>query len=359
MKINRLILKNYRTYSNACFTFSDSLNIIVGKNAQGKTNLIEAIYLLSHSKSFRTKNYRDLISLGADVSYIQGDVIVHKHPKVLEMALFNKGKKAKINGLVCKKSSDFVGVFNVVVFSPDDLLIVKGEPRLRRNFIDIELSKLSHIYLTYWNQYMHFLKERNIYLKKGVDDKVYLDVITDQLVQCEIEVAKRRFTFVRKLNVYCAKIYEKLSNGCETLDISYDSFISFDVDELKQMYKEQLAKDLKYRTTTLGIHKDDLKITINGLDAKQFASQGQQRSIVLALKIGLVKLILQEIGEYPVLLLDDVMSELDETRQCLLLELISDDIQTFITTTSLDSLGHEVLASANKIHIMKERKSSV
>lgn len=359
MKIKELSLKNYRTYHNDQFQFDDHLNLLIGSNAQGKTNLIEAIYLLSHSKSFRSKNHRDLIQFESDFSYIKGNVWIGGHQKILELVLFQKGKKAKINGMICKKSSDFVGVFNVVVFSPDDLMIVKGEPRLRRNFLDIELSKLSHIYLSYYNQYMHYLKERNMALKKGNIDLTYLEVLTTQLVSQAIEVAKRRYTFISKLNKYCEAIYAKLTHGKEQLKISYESMISLDLQTALKQYKDVTTKDLRYQTTTIGIHKDDLKMSINGLDAKQYASQGQQRSIVLALKIGLVEFIYHELGEYPVLLLDDVLSELDDSRQEMLVEMLSDEMQIFITTTSVDSLKYDILNKAKKFQISKERKSSV
>ena len=363
MRIQRIALKNFRTYDYADFTFSPTTNVLIGKNAQGKTNLIEAIYLLSVAKSFRTRLNQEMIMFEREFAKIIGLVQTKTSQKNLEMVLFEKGKQAKINQALCHKTSEFVGIFNVVVFTPDDLFFVKGSPKIRMRFMDIELSKISSLYLSYFNSFQHFFKERNQYLKQAGQtrkrDDVYLDVITHQMIDVQIEIAKQRTDFIAKLNDFTKQIYKKISQHDENITLVYETF--FDVnspsvkEDLIRLYEEDKEKDYRYGKTNQGVNKDDIKVLLNDKEACQFASQGQQRSIVLAMKIGLLKLIYEEIGEYPVLLLDDVLSELDNERQNLLLNLVSDDIQTFITTTSIDGLSHEVIQRANKIEISKER----
>lgn len=363
MKIQRIALKNFRNYDYADFTFAPSTNVLIGKNAQGKTNLIEAIYLLSVAKSFRTRQNQEMIKFDQEFAKIVGNVQTKTSVKQLEMVLFEKGKQAKINQALCHKTSEFVGIFNVVVFTPDDLFFVKGSPKIRRRFMDIELSKMSNIYLSYFNSYQHFLKERNQYLKQAnftkKRDDLYLEVVTNQMIDVQIEIVKQRRAFIEKLNTFAQMIYQRIAKNNETIALCYETFIDLDSadvkGELKQIYIDDMEKDYRYGKTQHGINKDDIKVLINDKEASQFASQGQQRSIVLAMKIGLLRLIYEEIGEYPVLLLDDVLSELDSERQNLLLNLVSDDIQTFITTTSIDGLSHEVIQKAKKIEISKER----
>lgn len=362
MRINHLALKNFRNYDFASFTFSPSTNVLIGKNAQGKTNLIEAIYLLSIAKSFRTRSTQELIQFNKEYARILGNVESHHIQRDLEMILFEDGKQAKVNGSKCAKTSEFVGYFNVVVFTPDDLFFVKGSPKNRRRFMDIELAKISPAYLSYLNAYQHYLKERNQYFKKvnftQKKDDVYLSIITDQMLDATLQIASRRKSFIQQINARAKKIYQKIAGVDEEIDISYRTFFDVDnttKDELIEYYKKQEDRDYKFAITNQGIHKDDLNILINGKDAAQFASQGQQRTIVLALKIALLQYIYHEIGEYPVLLLDDVLSELDVSRQNLLLDLVSHDIQTFITTTSIEGIEHEVIKKATKIEIKQER----
>jgi len=362
MRIKRLALKNFRNYDLATFSFSDTTNVLIGKNAQGKTNLIEAIYLLSIAKSFRTRSNEDLIQFEKEFARIIGQIESKASKKELEMILFENGKQAKINGAKCNKTSEFVGHFNVVVFTPDDLFFVKGSPKNRRRFMDIELSKISTVYLSYLNAYQHYLKERNQYLKKvsftQKKDDVYLSIVTEQMIDYMLQIAKKRQRFIIKINQLAKVVYSKIAGVDEEIEIKYDTF--FDVEnatkeDLMDFYKKNEERDYKFALTNHGIHKDDLIVLLNGKDASQFASQGQQRSIVLAIKIALLQYIYQEIGEYPVLLLDDVLSELDTSRQNLLLNLVSDEIQTFITTTSIEGIEHEVIKKANKIEISQER----
>ena len=221
----------------------------------------------------------------------------------------------------------------------------------------------SSAYLVYLNQFQHFLKERNQYLKKAAatqkKDPLYLEVVTAQMIECEIELARRRSAFVAKLADYTEKVYRRMTRADERISLVYETFFNYEdvccQEQLVALYKEDEAKDYRYGKTSHAINKDDIQVRINDKPASQFASQGQQRSIVLAMKIALLRWIKEEIGEYPVLLLDDVLSELDTERQNLLLSLLDNQIQTFITTTTLAGLSHEVIAKAKKFEIVKER----
>lgn len=362
MRIKRLVLKNFRNYEFANYTFSDTTNVLIGKNAQGKTNLIEAIYLLSIAKSFRTRVNQEMIQFDKEYARILGQIQTKSLNRELEMILFENGKQAKINGTKCNKTSEFVGNFNVVVFTPDDLFFVKGSPKNRRRFMDIELSKISPAYLSYLNAYQHYLKERNQYFKKAnlnqKKDEVYLSIVTEQLIEAALQVASRRKIFISRINQLAQVIYQKIAGENEMIELKYDTFFDVENDtkeDLINFYNKETERDYRFGVTHHGVHKDDLIVLLNDKEASQFASQGQQRSIVLALKIALLQYIYQEIGEYPVLLLDDVLSELDTSRQNLLLNLVSDDIQTFITTTSIDGIEHDVIKKALKIEIKQER----
>lgn len=361
MKINKLSLRQFRNYQQVSFKFSPGTNVIIGQNANGKTNLIEAIYLLSVAKSFRTRINTEMVMFDAPFAKIEGDVDAHQRHYRLEMVLSQEGKRAKVNGHEMTKSSDFVGIINVVVFTPDDLFLIKGSPRERRRFMDIELSKLSNAYLYHFNTFSHLLKERNLYLKNEKIDPIYLDVLTRQLIDEQLILIAKRQDFVSKLNLEAQKAYARISDQKEEMKISYQSGFDLKADDLRaslmKCYAHDQSRDIRFGITHHGIHKDDLLILLNDRPAHLYASQGQQRSIVLALKIALLQLIYDEIKEYPILLLDDVLSELDDRRKTMLLDLLSEKIQTFITTTSLDGLSHEVIRRAYKIEIRNRKES--
>ena len=360
MKVNRLALINFRNYKKQVFDFYDHINLIIGKNAQGKTNLIEALYLLSLSKSFRTRIHKEMIFFDENFTKIVGIITTKQRKKELQLVLSDDGKRAKIDGNDILKTSEFVGVLNVVVFTPDDLSLVKGSPSLRRKFMDIELSKINKYYLSSYNQYHKLLKERNLYLKQlqiknKFTNDTYLDVLSEQMAALQVKLIKERKVFLDKLNYYASSIYQQISNSKEFLTIEYACFYDENdeklYDNILRKYQKNVEKDIRYAKTSDGIHKDDFTMKLNQKDALLYASQGQQRSIVLSLKIGLVSLIYEIINEYPVLLLDDVLSELDIHRQNQLLNLINQDIQTFITSTSLDHIKHEVLLKAKRFYI--------
>ena len=356
MKINSIELKNFRNYQDCSVEFDPFINIFIGKNAQGKTNLLEAIYILSMSKSFKTKIVDELIYFDEDFAKIHGDIMTHEKQMSLEIVLSKLGKKAFINHNEIKKTSDYVGYLNVVLFIPEDLMLIKGSPRLRRKLIDMEISKISPVYMYNLNKYNKLLKERNKYLKmlhdSHKDADTYLEVLSEQMSLLQVDLLKKRIEFVDLLNEISTKMYDYIALHQEKLSLKYKShYQELTYECILDKYQKSYKKDILLGQTNHGIHKDDLLMYLDEMDASIYASQGQQRSIVLAMKIGLLELIKKEIGEYPILLLDDVLSELDDVRKTKLLNLIQGKVQTFLTSTSVDGIHHQVIDMAKKIEI--------
>lgn len=357
MKINHLELKCFRNYKQCSVDFDPFINIFIGSNAQGKTNLLEAIYILSMSKSFKTNIIEEMINFDEEFSKIEGDIVSHNKDFSMKIILSKLGKKAFIHNKEIKKTSDYVGYLNVVLFVPEDMMLIKGGPKLRRKLIDMELSKISPVYMYNLNKYNQLLKERNSYLKilktKNGSYDDYLEILSEQMARLQVDLIHKRIEFVELLNEISAKMYSYISTQKEDLRIKYKSgYKSVDYKTILDKYKTSFSRDVMYMKTHDGIHKDDLSIYINDKDASLYASQGQQRSVVLSMKIGLLELIKKEIGEYPILLLDDVLSELDDVRKTKLLNLIQDKVQTFMTSTSVDGINHETIKKAKKITII-------
>ena len=312
MWIEKINLKHYRNYTAIESEFSQSLNVFVGQNAQGKTNFLEAIYFLSLTRSHRTRSDKELIQFGQ--------------------------KELNVSGL-----SDYIGTMTVVLFAPEDLQLIKGSPSLRRKFIDIDLGQIKPIYLSDLSNYNHVLKQRNAYLKseKKVDTD-FLFVLDEQLVDYGSKVIEHRLDFIQNLTKEADKYHFSISNQQEHLKISYLSSVKFDHkknirDNFLNLLQKNRQGDIFKKNTSVGPHRDDLAFFINQMNAS-FGSQGQHRSLILSLKLAEIELTKTVTGDYPILLLDDVMSELDNYRQIKLLEGIKDNVQTFITTTSLEHL---------------------
>jgi len=362
VKIDSLSLQNFRNYYRYSIEFNKDINIFIGKNAQGKTNIIEAIYVLSLSKSFRTNHNFQMVSFNEEFCKIQGTIFSNDRKKHLEVMIREDYKKASIDSKDILKSSDYVGHLNVIVFIPDDLSLIKGSPSVRRKFIDLELSKISPIYIFHLKKFQYLLKERNTYLRsiqgKNDYDTLYLDVLDEQLAKLQIEIMDKRNDFIALLSKQVQSIYNAISSLGEEIRLEYSCFIKSEVtyQNILDMYQKQRKRDVRYGTTHLGIHKDDITILMNSKEASLFASQGQQRTIVLSIKIALVEVIKNTIGEYPILLLDDVLSELDDHRKTMLLNILDEKVQTFITTTSIDGISHSIVDKAKKIYIDKTNR---
>ncbi|WP_455486104.1 DNA replication/repair protein RecF [Gemella sp.] len=369
MKIKSLKLLYFRNYLSANIESHPSLNVLVGNNANGKTNIIESIFCLALGKSYRTKSDSECIMFGETATAMS--CVVYKNNKNLDIMLGinNKGKSAKIAGLKKTKLTDFVGELNVVLFSPEDLQIVKGSPALRREFINREFYQFSRVYHKYYLMYQHLLKQRNSYLKdmrKNPKDEMslaYLETITSQLVKVAMYITKERVSFVHEISTLTYRNMLNISNGQETLKIKYKSSvleslnitdvndINFTEENLVKVMMNKSFDDIMRGSTKIGPHQDDLEFYINDLDAKMYASQGQQRSIVLSLKLAEINYLKSKTGTYPVLLLDDVLSELDKNRQLKLLDAINENVQTFITTPSISDIKEDLLKKAKVFKI--------
>ena len=369
MKIKSLKLLYFRNYLSTNIDAHPSLNVLVGNNANGKTNIIESIFCLALGKSYRTKSDSECIMFGETATAMS--CIVNKNDKDLDIMLGinNKGKSAKIAGIKKTKLTDFVGELNVVLFSPEDLQIVKGSPALRREFMNREFYQFSRIYHKYYLMYQHLLKQRNSYLKdmrKNPKDEMslaYLETLTSQLAKVALYIIKERVSFVQDISKLTYKNMLNISNGQETLKIKYKSSVldalniseindeSFTEENLTKVMMKKSFDDIMRGSTKIGPQHDDLEFYINDLDAKMYASQGQQRSIVLSLKLAEINYLKEKTGTYPVLLLDDVLSELDKNRQLKLLDAINENVQTFITTPSISDIKEDLLKKAKVFKI--------
>ena len=343
MWLKNLSIKQFRNYHNIEVDFNPKLNVFVGQNAQGKTNLLESIYFLALTRSHRTKTDKNLIQFEEEQLQVSGLLQKKTATIPLEIDLTQKGRITKVNHLKQARLSDYIGHMNVVLFAPEDLQLVKGAPAIRRKFIDMELGQIKPIYLSDLSSYNHILKQRNTYLKTTQNiDETFLSVLDDQLVEYGCRVMIHRADFIQKMDFFGQKKHFDISDQLEELSIRYQPSVNFvDKKQLADSFYMALQKsrsrDLFKKNTGVGPHRDDMIFLINGIEAS-FGSQGQHRSLVLSIKLAEVELMESITKESPILLLDDVMSELDNNRQLKLLETISHNIQTFITTTSLDHL---------------------
>ena len=331
--------------------FDEKINIIYGDNAQGKTNILESMYVCATSKSHRGSKDREIIRFDNDESHIKVNVKKNDMNYRIDMHLKkNKPKGIAVNGIPIKRAVELFGILNIVFFSPEDLNIIKNGPSERRRFIDMELSQLDKIYLDCLINYNKVVNQRNSLLKEyafsGREDIISsLDIWDMQLVKYGNDVIKSREKFVKEINDLVKSIHTKLSGDREQLEIIYEPCVK------EQDFESELVRvrdrDLKFKCTNIGPHKDDMCFLINGMDVRKYGSQGQQRTAALSLKLAEIELVKQIIHDTPVLFLDDVLSELDSRRQNFLLDSIG-YIQTMITCTGLDEFINNRF-SINKI----------
>ncbi len=341
MIVESLNLKNYRNYENLHIEFSDGTNIFYGDNAQGKTNILEAVYISGMTKSHRTSKDKELIMFGEEESHISTMVRKNNISHKIDVHLKNnKAKGIAIDGIPIKKASELFGMINFVFFSPEDLNIIKNGPSERRRFLDIELCQLNKIYLSDLANYNKIVLQRNKILKDysfqaNVSD--LLDVWDLQLAEYGRRIIETRESFVEKLNLIIRRIHHNLSGGLEKLTVVYEK--NCEKDRLLEKLQKSREKDLRLKTTGVGPHRDDIGFYFDKdgqqIDIRKFGSQGQQRSTALSLKLSEIELVKSITGDTPILLLDDVLSELDKNRQNYLLNSIH-EIQAMITCTGLD-----------------------
>lgn len=359
MYIKNLHLVNFRNYNELNIELTNGVNIFIGNNAQGKTNILEGIYYCSLAKSHRTNKDRELINWNSEEAYVKAYIVKERLNKSIEIKIFKDGKKGiRINSIKANKIQELIGVFNVVLFSPEDLKIVKESPSYRRKFIDIELCKLNPKYYYSLVQYNKALNERNTLLKKW-NEKIedVIEVYDNQLAAFGAFIIKERLRYIELLNDKGKVIHKEITSELEDIRFKYITTLKdFDNVEagLKELFKKNLKGDMEKRTTSHGPHRDDFSIDINDIDTRSYGSQGQQRTAVLTIKFSSLEIIKNQTGEYPILLLDDVLSELDLNRQKYILNSIN-NVQTIVTCTGIENIKSYLNEDA-KVFTVQEGK---
>jgi DNA replication and repair protein RecF len=337
MIIKSLELNNYRNYKELNINFDKGVNILYGENAQGKTNILEAIFMSATTKSHKGSKDKEIVNFNSDEAHIKTILDKDGLERRVDMHLRKgRAKGIAVDKVRLKKATELLGILNIVFFSPEDLNIIKNSPAHRRHFVDMELCQLDHIYLYDLNNYNKIISQRNKLLKDAGFNPEYRDMLKiwdSQLVSYGKKIIKRRKLFVDELNKIIETIHKKLSGEREILRIEYEPHCTS--DEYEEVLKKNIEKDIKLKMTSAGPHRDDFIFYSNNIDVRIYGSQGQQRTAALSLKLSEIELVKQLTKDNPVLLLDDVLSELDSNRQTYLLNNIG-DIQTIITCTGLD-----------------------
>jgi DNA replication and repair protein RecF len=380
MQIQELKLLNFRNYDKMTISFHSHLNIIYGPNGSGKTNLVEAIYVLALTRSFKQINDKTLIKNGTNLTKLEG-VINNKYQTTYKVIITPDGKKVKVDNNKITKISDYISKINIVLFNPNDLKMVKDTPSIRRKYLNIAISQLSVSYLKKLNDYNKLIKLRNAYLKKlndynklikirnaylkkmylnGNSLKSYLDVVTEKLIDLGMDIYDVRYKYLNLINKYIGEIYKKI-NGTGNLKVCYISdFKDKSREELVRIYKKNLQKDLSFGKTNFGIHHDDFIFILDDLEIKDYGSEGQQKNAVISWKFSEISIFKEEKNVMPILILDDLLSELDIEKIKNILALIEDDVQTFITTTEIEKVSSLLNnESYKKIYIESERLEGV
>ena len=363
MKIQRLKLTNFRNYSTMEIKFNPNINIFIGKNGEGKTNILESIYLLALSKTYRSTQENELIKFNEEICRIEGIIENDDLIKKKEILLSKNRKQLFINGKEIRRNRDYIKDFSVISFSPSDLDIVKGSPNIRRIMMNVDISQLHNNYISYLNEYNQVVKIRNEYLKKmnlnGNADERYLEVINNELINKAIKIYEYRIDFLNKINLRISSIFKKIT-GIDNLKINYLNNLnitSFDEEDIRKKILTKMRKnfhiELMQGMTLIGPHRDDFYFDLDGIDMKTYASQGQQRMAVIALKISEIFLFKDEIGSYPVLLLDDIFSEIDSIKRNKIIRFLNNDIQTIVTTTDINDISEKLLENAVVYNVSK------
>ena len=337
MFVNSLELSHYRNYNSLSITFNPGITILYGDNAQGKTNILEAVYLCATTKSHRGSKDKEIIQFGEEESHLRITLTKNDIGHKIDMHLRkNKSKGVAIDGQVIRKSGELFGIIHIIFFSPEDLGLIKNAPSERRKFMNLELCQLNKLYYHNYVNYNKALNQRNtllkqIYFKPELADT--LDMWDDYLVEYGKGIIEEREQFIARLNDIVRGIHSHLTGGREEIEIAYEKNVT--IEDYKNVMKSKRETDLKYQSTQTGPHRDDICFYINGVDVRRFGSQGQQRTAALSLKLAEIELVKSVIHDNPILLLDDVMSELDSSRKSYLLDSIK-EIQTIVTCTGYD-----------------------
>ena len=362
MKISKLSLKNFRNYLDLDIEFNDKLNIIIGNNAQGKTNILEAIYFLSITKSFLSVNEKTLIHRDKEFSKVTGDVVSSNFCKRLSVLINSTGKKIEINQKLIKRNIDYLGNLRVIIFSPDDIRLLKDSPGNRRRFLNIELSQLHDKYVKLLSEFNIILRQRNEYLKiikNGSFNLEYYNILNEKYVDIAVEIYLYRSNFIDKINEYLADKYYFIS-GDSGLVIKYTSDIDISSRDIMKRNMLNKLNDVKnrevmYGNTLIGPHKDNFSFYLNENNLSLYGSQGQLKMSILALKLAEIDVFKNITGEKPILLLDDIFSELDIEKRNKLIKFLNDDVQTIMTTTDLNEIDKDLVKIAD-IYVIENGK---
>mgnify|MGYP004653236525 FL=1 len=351
LKLKKLYLKNYRNYDELVLDFNDNLNIIIGDNAQGKTNLLESIYVLAVTKSFLSINDKNLIMFDSRYSLVKGSLNNNTSFDELEVLISEAGKIVKINKKEIKKLSDYISKLNVIIFSSDSIRIFKDSPMSRRKYFNIQISQINRIYLSNLSNYNLLLRQRNEFLKiidiHKKNDMDYLDVLDEKYINLSLNIYDYRKKYIDLVNKYIDNIFYSIT-GIKELKLVYSSNIDgFDKDLFKDKLRSNLNREIQYKSTFLGPNRDDYFFELGGKNLSLYGSQGQIRSAVLALKLAEVKLFTDVLSDTPILLLDDIFSELDITKRNNIVKYLSNEVQTIVTTTDIENIEEKIRKKAN------------
>ncbi len=355
MEISSLKLLNFRNYETLELKFSNKVNLIYGKNGMGKTNIIEAIYMLGLTKTFRSNNDDIVIKKGKNIAKIEGmikDTIFHNYKIIIS----NAGKRIKIDNNKIAKVSDYITKVNIILFNPDDLKLIKDTPSIRRKMLNIEISGINGEYLLLLNAYNKVLKQRNAYLKALSKKKDYetsfLNILTEQLIELGLKIMWIREDFINNINSYISDIYYEITHK-GTLKVSYKSeFIGKSKEALLKMFEKNISREIFLGKTIFGIQHDDIEFLVDQEIVKEFSSVGEQKNSIISFKLAEIKNIEEKLHKKPILILDDLFSELDEEKINNILMLIDTDLQTFITTTEISKVDTKLLANAKIFHVI-------
>lgn len=359
MKLQYLKLNNFRNYKNFIFNPNENINIICGKNGTGKTSIVEAIYTLILTKSFRTINDRNLITFGEEYFNVIGNFSVDND--IIEFKIYSDkdGKKVFINNNKIKLLSDYISKINVVLFNPDDMKLIKDSPNIRRKYLNINISQYDKNYLFYLNDYNKILKQRNSYIKQLSlnynNSFEYLDILTKQLIEKGLKINEFRNIYINKVNKLLTNYYNKIGTN-KNLLIKYKShFNEKNSDEIFKIYEKNQNRELDFGKTLIGVHLDDYIFSMDDKNIKDFGSEGQQKNAIISLKLSEIELLKERKNTYPICILDDIFSELDNEKINNILEILPKNMQTFITTTDITKMNDEILNNS-KIFKLDENK---
>lgn len=357
MYFKNIELKNFRNYAELKLEFDKELNIFLGSNAQGKTNLLESIFVTGLGRSFRTNSDSEMIMFGEEFAKVKANVIDEGCEDEIEIDYRKLGKIIKLDGIKLQKTVDLLETVYIVIFSPEDLKIVKEGPDNRRRFLDRELCQIKPVYYSDLGNYKKVLKERNALLREGNKDKNLYSVFNEALADYGMRIVKERKNFIERLNKISEKLHNDISGGSEKIELFYETKIE-NKEEYLDILKENFEKDVQRAYTGFGPHKDDIKIIINGTDIRVFGSQGQQRTAALSMKLAELSLIKEETGKEAVLLLDDVLSELDYKRQSFLISSMK-GFQVFISATGIDESLIKLLPAGKSFMVDRGRVKTI